>query len=299
MKRLLPFVCLGALTANAAELPSPGGEMFVYKKINERELKLFVSKPEDWKASDQRPAIVFFYGGGWVGGAPSKFNDHCQYFASRGIVSVTVEYRLLDREKKEPPLTCIQDAKSAMRWVRSHAKDLGIDPSRIAAAGGSAGGHLAAFCGMVEGLDDPQDNLSISPKPEALILFNPVFNNGPGQWGHSRLGEQYKEFSPAHNITKDDPPAIIFLGSKDDLIPVETAKDFQSQMQKFGIRCDLHVYEGQKHGFYGKSNANGKYYYETVTAADKFLAELGWLKGSPTLSEPKAKNSGSASQKQK
>ncbi len=287
MKHLLAFILAAAISFATAPDTTAAGENFVYKKVGEREMSLFVSKPADWKATDQRPAIVFFHGGGWVGGTASLFDGHCEYFASRGLVCATVDYRLLNKTNKESPLACVQDAKSAMRWVRSHAKELGIDASRIAAAGGSAGGHLAAFCAMVEGKDDPQDDLSVSPKPNALVLFNPVFNNGPGQWGHARVGEKYKEFSPAHNITSNAPPTTIFLGSEDDLIPVETAKEFQTQMQKLAVKCDLHVYEGQKHGFYGR--ANPKYYYETIVEADKFLEKLGWLKGPPTLSQPVGK----------
>lgn len=274
------FFVLCASVALAADIV---GDPAVYKEVDDRELKLYVSKPSNWKETDQRPALVFFHGGGWVGGTPASFNEHCKYFASRGLVTITVEYRLLKGKSADSPLVCVQDAKSAMRWVRSHAKELGIDPKRIGAAGGSAGGHLAAFCGMVEGKDDPKDDPSVSPKPNALVLFNPVFNNGPGQWGHARVGEQYKEFSPAHNITRDDPPAIIFLGSKDHLISVETTKAFQTEMQSLGIDCEFHVSEGQGHGFYHFSKSNGKNYFETVTNADKFLAKLGWLKGEPTL----------------
>ena len=288
-------VTLPIFAAEPAKPAKPVGEMFVYKKVNGREMKLYVSKPVDWTSSDQRPAIVFFHGGGWVGGSPSKFNGHCEYFASRGLVCATVEYRLIGRGTNETPLVCIQDAKSAMRWVRSHAKELGIDPARIASAGGSAGGHLAAFCGLVNGKDDPQDNFSISAKPNAMILFNPVFNNGPDQYGYGRVGERFKEFSPAHNITSNAPPAVVFLGTKDHLISVETAKDFQAQMKKVGAKCDLHLYEGQKHGFYGAGNP--EYYFKTVTEADKFLAELGWLKGPPTFKMPaqKTKSSGDKS----
>jgi acetyl esterase len=295
VKYFLAFVLVVSFPIFAAESAKPVGEMFVYKKINGREMKLYVSKPADWKSSDQRPAIVFFHGGGWVGGSPSSFNGHCEYFASRGLVCATVDYRLMSRATNETPLVCIQDAKSAMRWVRIHAKELGIDSTRIASAGGSAGGHLAAFCGLVGGKDDPQDNLSISPKSNAMILFNPVFNNGPGQYAYARVGERYKEFSPAHNITSNAPPAVVFLGMEDHLIPVETAKDFQTQMKKVGAKCDLHLYEGQKHGFYGA--ANPKYYFETMTEADKFLAELGWLKGPPTfkMPPPRAKSSANKS----
>lgn len=291
MKYFLSILLLAALPIFAAEPGKPAGEKFVYKKVNGREMKLYVSKPADWKSTDQRPAIVFFHGGGWVGGTPSLFHGHCDYFATRGLVCATVEYRLIGRGTNDTPEVCIQDAKSAMRWMRSHAKELGIDPKRIASAGGSAGGHLAAFCGLAEGVDDPQDDLSVSAKSNAMILFNPVSNNGPGEYGYGRVGERYEEFSPAHHITSNAPPAVIFLGTEDHLISVETAKDFQTQMKKVGARCDLHLYEGQKHGFYGAGNP--KYYYETVTESDKFLASLGWLKGPPTfkMPPPKAKSS--------
>ncbi len=290
MKLLLSFILAVSLPVFAAEPAKPVGEMFVYKKVNGREMKVYVSKPSDWKSTDKRPSIVFFHGGGWVGGSPSSFNGHSQYFASRGLVGITVEYRLIGRGTNESPLVCIQDAKSAMRWVRRHANDLGIDSRRIAAAGGSAGGHLAAFCGLVDGKDDPQDDLSVSAKANAMILFNPVFNNGPGQYAYARVGERYKEFSPAHNITSNAPPAAVFLGTQDHLIPVETAKDFQAQMQKAGAKCDLHLYEGQKHAFYGAGNP--EYYFKTVVEADKFLAALGWVKGPPTfvMPPPKAKS---------
>lgn len=287
MKHLLSILLAVAFSIVATEGAAPVGEQFVYKTVNGREMKLYVSKPADWKAADTRPAIVFFHGGGWVGGSPSSFNGHCEYFASRGLVCATVEYRLIPRGTNDTPLVCIQDAKSAMRWVRSHAKELGIDPKRIASAGGSAGGHLAAFCGLVEGMDDPQDDLLVSAKSNAMILFNPVYNNGPGEYGYGRVGERYKEFSPAHHITSNAPPAVVFLGTKDHLIPVETAKDFQARMKKAGAKSELILYEGQKHGFYGSGNP--KYFYKTVIDADKFLAGLGWVKGPPTFKMPPPK----------
>src|SRR5690606_21290442 len=149
----------------------------VYKTVGDRELKLAIEKPADWKASDQRPAIVFFFGGGWVGGSPGQCQRQSEYFATRGMVGIRVDYRTIPKADKGPPIVCCADAKSAMRYVRSHAKELGIDPQRIAAAGGSAGGHLAAFVGMVAGQDDPQDDLKVSPRADALVLFNPVFDN--------------------------------------------------------------------------------------------------------------------------
>lgn len=260
----------------------------VYKKVADRELTLNTFNPPDWKAADQRPAIVFFHGGGWVGGSPKQFLKHCEYLASRGMVAIEADYRHIAKGDKGPPVDCVHDAKSAMRWVRGHAKELGIDPNRIAAGGGSAGGHLAAFVGMVDGLDDPADDLNVSAKANALALFNPVFDNGPDQgWGRERVGDRFKEFSPAHNISKDDPPAIIFLGTQDKLIPVSVVERFKANMEKAGVRCEAKFYEGQGHGFFnpGKGGTD-EYFYQTLLETDKFLSSLGWLKGEPTLKKP-------------
>ena len=225
----LPTLMLLVL-ASTAVAAKPEGKPHVYKTIGQRELTLYVTTPDDWKPSDRRPAIVFFHGGGWVGGQPGQFTEHSKYLASRGMVAVQVEYRLLDRKSNDPPTACVNDAKSAMRWVRSHADELGIDQQRV--------------------------------------------------------GDRYGEFSPFHNVSDDDPPAIVFLGSEDKLIPVKTAHDFQAAMEKAGNRSKVMIFEGQGHGFFNHGRDKNRPYYETVLATDKFLASLGWLSGPPTLQEP-------------
>lgn len=285
-----------ASSAPAEPSPSPaasvaGGEeapaeTVTYKRAPDRELKLHIEKPADWKPTDQRPAVVFFFGGAWVGGSPAQFLKQSQYLATRGMVGIRVEYRTIPKGDSGPPTICCADAKSAIRYVRAHAKGLGIDPQRIAAAGGSAGGHLAAFTTLVNGLDDPADNLAVSCKAQALVLFNPVFNNGPGQWGQERVGARFKEFSPAHNVTKDAPPTIVFLGDQDKLIPVATLREFEAEMKKAGVRCDAHVYPGAGHGFFNRDTPKGPWFSQTLIETDKFLASLGWLKGEPTLKLP-------------
>src|SRR5210317_2600573 len=115
----------------------------VYKKVGQVELNIHVFNPPDYAASDKRPAIVFFFGGGWNGGSPSQFYPHCAYLASRGMVAMSAEYRVKTRHGTSPR-ECVKDGKSALRWIRIHADDLGIDPNKLAAGGGSAGGHVAA-----------------------------------------------------------------------------------------------------------------------------------------------------------
>ncbi|GIW97940.1 MAG: hypothetical protein KatS3mg111_1273 [Pirellulaceae bacterium] len=255
-------------------------QKIVYKRIAGRELHLEVTRPSDWKPGDRRPAIVFFHGGGWVGGTPQQFARHAQYFAHRGVCCFQVEYRLLDREGTEPPAKCCADAVDAMIWIRSHARRLGIDPTRIAAAGGSAGGHLAAYLGSCIGEPPAPPDAPPSPvsaRPDALLLFNPVYDNGPGGWGFKRVGARYKEFSPLHNISADVPPSIVFLGTEDKLIPVETAKRFRDTCLRAGVYSELHLFDGQPHGFFNYGRAGNRYFHRTLGLVDQFLARLGWL----------------------
>ena len=271
-----------AITLTALLVSVSAADAIVYKRTANRDLKIFVENPVDWKASDHRPAIVFFFGGRWVGGSPNQFAKQSAYLATRGMVGIRVEYRVIPKGDAGPPIVCVQDAKSALRYVRAHALELGIDPRRIAGAGGSAGGHLAAFAALVPGLDDPADDLTVSCRPDALVLFNPVFNNGPGQWGHERVGERYREFSPAHHIARTAPPTIAFLGELDKLIPVSVLTDFAAEMKKAGVRCDVQFYPGVEHGFFNKD----PHFTLTLIEADKFLVSLGWLQGPPPLTPP-------------
>lgn len=268
------------ILASAATLcaqPEPVGVEHIYKRVDQRDMKLYVLTPS--KGSGPFPAIVLFYGGGWRAGRPTQFNHQSERLAERGMVAIQVEYRLLKRDGKVPPEVCVRDAKSAMRWVRSHAAKLNIDPSRIAAGGGSAGGHLAAFTGMVQGLDDPADDLSVSPLPAALALFNPVFDNGPKGYGYDLIGERYKEFSPFHNIRKGMPPAIVFVGTQDKLLPVDTVKAFCEQARAVGTKCEYRVYKGQPHGFFNhRDQGDNRYYKETIAETERFFEALGWIR---------------------
>jgi acetyl esterase/lipase len=253
-------------------------EKVLYKQIKDVKLFLEVYYPENIDTTKKYPAMVFFFGGGWKEGSTKKFERQAKYFSKRGLVSVLVDYRIQGKHKTTP-FESLKDAKSAIRFIKENSEKLHIDSSKIIAAGGSAGGHLAAATALIEEYNEITDNLNISSKPNALVLFNPVIDNGPGGYGYSRIGNDYKNFSPLHNIQKNAPPTVIFLGTNDIYIPVETAKYYEKVMEKVGSRCDLFLYEGAKHTFFN----NKKYYKKVLLEADKFIQSLGYLQENPLV----------------
>lgn len=293
MQRFFPATHLAALALFVATASRPamaetekhdfGGAATaeIYKKASGDELWIYRFDPEGHDAAqDSRPAVVFFFGGGWNGGSVAQFEQQAKYLASRGLVTFVADYRVKSRQKTSPE-ACVADGKSAIRWVRKHAEKLGIDPKRIAAGGGSAGGHVAATTGICDGLDDPADeDASVSSKADALLLFNPVYDNGPDGYGHDRIKTWFPAISPAHNISHDDPPTIVFLGSDDKLIPVATAKKFDADLKAAGVRSEFWIYDGQPHGFFNEKKSPESF-LDTVLKADAFLVSLGWLEGSP------------------
>ena len=265
---LLLLICNSFLSVYAQE-------QILYKTVDTTQLYLTVY-PSAIKVPDNKSAaMVFFFGGGWNNGTVKQFEPQAIYFSQRGMTCILVDYRVREKHKATP-FESLKDAKSAIRYIRAHANDLHIDPTKIVAAGGSAGGHLAAATALITDYNESTDNSSVSCIPNALVLFNPVFDNGPGGYGYERIGEAYKNFSPLHNIKSGAPPTIVLLGEKDHLIPVETAKYYKTVMEKVKSRCDLFLYEGQGHGFFNFKNL--EFYKKTVSETDTFLQSIGFLK---------------------
>lgn len=282
MKRLLILLFLSIhLTIYSQPIPSLEEQPLVvtYKEIDTVKLNLFLYYPENYSKSKKYPAIVLFFGGGWLNGNIAQFEKQAKYFASRDMIAVLADYRIF-KSHKTTPFEAVKDAKSAIRYLRNNSKSFNIDPERIVAGGGSAGGHLAAAADLTM-LDEPTENLSVSSRPNALVLFNPVFDNGPGGYGYDRIGQRYPEISPLHNIRKGAAPTIVFLGSKDNAVPVQTAKVYKNKMEEAGSRCDLFIYPDQPHGFFNKK----AFFYKTVKQADIFLESLGYIKGKPTITK--------------
>ncbi|MFC0536782.1 alpha/beta hydrolase [Pelagicoccus mobilis] len=248
-----------------------------YKETAEGKLTLHIFNPPGHRPTDSTPAIVFFFGGGWKSGDPSHFYRQSEYLASRGLVAICADYRTATRHGTTPQ-ACVKDGKSAIRWVRAHAAELGIAPDRIAAGGGSAGGHVAAATATLAGFNEEGEDTTISCRPDALALFNPVFDNSSEGYGFDRVKDYWRDFSPLHNIGEQTPPTIVFLGTNDHLVKVSSAESFKKQMEANQNRCELLLFEGHRHGFFNEAK-----YYETLLETDKFLTSLGYLNGKPTL----------------
>ncbi len=270
------------MVGGCSSLPLPQEHILIYKTIDKTNLRMDIFNPPNHHSTDNRPCILFFHGGGWKGGAFDQLQPHSKYFSSRGMVGINVEYRV-ETIHKTSPLECVKDAKSAFRWVRKNAKKLGIDSNKIVGCGGSAGGHIVAVAGSTDGLDEVGEDMSFSSKPNAMVLFNPVLSTGTNGYGYNRVKDYWEEISPIHNINKKIPSTVLFFGTDDKHIPVALVNNYKNKLKEKGVRCDLHFYEGQPHGFFNYKKNNGKYYYKTVIEMDKFLESLGYIKGKPTL----------------
>jgi acetyl esterase len=277
-----------------------GSTSHVYKTVNGTELKLYVFAPEGHSPSQKRSAIVFFFGGGWTNGSPTQFAPQSKYLATRGMVAVVADYRVKSRNDSTVEQSTA-DAKSAIRWVRSHSSELGIDPKRIAAGGGSAGGHLAGITGTLVGGDEPGEETLVSSRPDAMVMFNPALvlpsraelkQSGDAKDLGSRFSGDPIAMSPLAHVKPGQPPAIIFHGKADTTVPYATAQQFTDAAMKAGNRCELCGYEGQGHGFFNSNRPGKEYFAKTLEKTDEFLASLGWLEGKPTVREFFAKELG-------
>jgi len=270
---LVGLFCIAFATAAHAGWPP---EKITFKQPEGDPLELHVFSPKGNNKAELKPAIVFFFGGGWKNGKVGAFYPQCLYFSDRGMIAITAQYRTQSSHAAFPD-TCVMDARSAMRYVRAHARELGIDPNKILAGGGSAGGHVAACTALPGAPDDPSDDLTVSPRPDALVLFNPVLDVGPQGYAHGYVKSNSPNWEAINPMTKVDekfPPNLVMVGSEDNVLPEATARAFQQSLKDKGVQSELEIYPGAKHGFFNKDPAQS----ETNKRADAFLTALGYLK---------------------
>ena len=250
-------------------------EKVLYKSTKQGDLNLYFYRPLDFDKSKTYNCIIFFHGGGWNSGDYKQFERQSMYFASRGMIAISAEYRIKNKHGTTP-IQAMEDAKSAIRFLRLNAKSFFINPNRIAAAGGSAGGHLAAVTANIDLFDNVNEDLGISSKPNLLVLYNPVIDFGSRKW---LWIDNPSDASPVHNISKGSPPTIILTGTNDKIVPVETIMNYKKIMESVGSRCDVILYDGAEHAFFNR----GEDFIDTVLKSDIFLKSNWYLEGKPTV----------------
>jgi acetyl esterase/lipase len=284
----------------------PGASVEVYREVNGVKLNAYIFTPPGHRVSDHRPAVLFFFGGGWKGGSPGQFLPQSLYLAQRGMVAIPCDYRVLSRHGVIPQ-DCLRDAKAAIRWARANAARLGIDPDRIVVGGESAGGHLAAAVALVPGFEDGA-HTEVSSMPNALALFNPAVvlspvEGHPGLLSYEKIADisaradgRPQEISPYHFVRAGLPPSILFHGTKDEAVPFPSVELFAKAMTAAGNRCELKAYEGQPHGFFNPGRGKGepreeatRCFHRTIRELDAFFVSLGYLKASDKPPIPAAK----------
>ncbi len=255
------------------------GKEYIYKKSAGKDRKMEIYFPPNHDPTKSKvPGVILFHGGGWTGGSLAQFRQACSYFASRGLVCATAEYQMLGKDAAKLPegeskkRVCVTDAKSAIRWFKQHAVELGMDPSRIISGGGSAGGHISVLATMNPGLNDNADPKDIDTRVVAYLWFNPAF--APDDVKDS-------EINALMHGQKDMAPSIVFFGDKDPWKPGWDT--VHAKWREMGVtNIDLRTAEGQEHSFFNKE----PWRTATLIEADKFLVKQGLLSGKPTLKIP-------------
>ena len=280
---LLPILASAALVDAHAEerggligSDAPAGKPYVYKHSagEPREMEIFFPPDHD-PGKSRVPGLILFHGGNWVGGSLAQFRIACAYFASRGMVCATANYRMLTKAeaKKRMPgesmkRVCVTDAKSAIRWFKQHAKELGFDPARLVVGGGSAGGHISALATLNPSLNDPADSKDVDIRPVAYLWFNPAFS--PDDANDPEIDIQ-------RYLAGDLPPTLVFFGDKDSWKKGWDA--VHAKMRSMDINTvELQITPDQDHGFFNKD----PFQTATLLAADRFFTRLGLLSGEPT-----------------
>ena len=269
-----------AIAQQAAPPPQPtsieGSATHVYRAVGGTELRLHVFSPPA-AARKPAPAVIFFFGGAWTSGTVMQFVPQAKHLAGRGMAAVIADYRVFGRHRTSP-FEAVADAKSAIRWVRTQASKLGVDPSRIVAAGGSAGGHIALSAAVFDTFDESGEQTKVSSAPDVLVLFNPAVDTSHETPAvlKERFLARGRELSPLHHIRRGLPPTLIMHGKADATVPYTDVERFCGESRKLGNQCVVVGYEGAPHGFFNPGRGD-KWHSETLQEMDSFLTRLGYL----------------------
>jgi acetyl esterase/lipase len=220
-----------------------------YGRGGNRTLRLDLFQPESSDAA--APGLIFIHGGGWSGGGKSMYEYYGGVFAQKGYVLASIDYRL---SGEAPFPAALEDCKCAVRWMRANAGELGVDPDRIAVAGGSAGGHLALLVGYTADLPEFEghgghDGVSSAVRcvvdiygPTDLtadfVRENAFARRVVGQFLGASIDEApnlYEQASPVGHVDATDPPTLILHGTIDDIVPIHQGDLLAKELAEAGV----------------------------------------------------------------
>jgi len=254
-------------------------ECYAYKETEQGELRCYLFGPAEWSMADQRPMVLFFFSSMWDRGLVSQFAPQCLHFANRGMVAGAFEYRVANTHGTGP-LDALEDARTAVRFMRYHAASFGVHPGRIIVGGGGAGAWMALCCATAEDveLNSAADDLEISARPDALVLFEPIVDVTRKGIGFERFPDvrTAKMLSPLRHVKKGLPPAVIMHGTHDRVVPFEPVRRLARLWKSKRNEVAFHPYEGAAHSFYN-FNVNLRLYELSLGNVDDFLTRLFFL----------------------
>ena len=257
---------------------------YVYREVDGIRLKGDFYLPESGDGA--YPVVVLIHGGAWKSGDKSGMAPYAAKLLERGYACFSINYRLIPEGRFPKD---VNDCKAAIQWLERWSHRLNINPNRIAAWGGSAGGHLAAFIGATD--DDDGFNATeytTSGRVEAVVPLYGVFDftgfdtDRGGLRGNAYfrpveggIADHLKRISPATYVTPDDPPVFLIHGVEDSLVPVEQSKGYYKLLQENGIRSELLLVEGAGHGLKPvRGTKMSPTWDEAIVAAIDFLDEV-------------------------
>ena len=218
-------------------------------------------------SSRNRPGIVMVHGGGWSGGNKSAYTALGRYYATLGYVCASINYRLAPTHVWPAQ---IDDTQAAVRWMRKNSRAIGLNPQRIGAVGGSAGGHLVLFLGETDTLNDFDPALSgYSSRVQAVVdYFGPTDLMNPQEWApniwtliQNLVGQfwfpgspAYQAASPLYFVSPDDAPTVVFHGTADGTVPISQSQRIVAAMQASQVPVTYYEFPGQGHGFNAATN---------------------------------------------
>ena len=279
-----PNFVFGPLAGLREQGELPECEKYPYKTVEGKQLYLEVFSPDPARHAGRRPAIVWWSGGGWRWGGLGVYERHCAYLASRGMIAACAEYRYAEGETPYSVAWAAEDAKSAVRWLRVHADELGIDPDRVVSAGESSGATIALQTALSPGFEAPGEDPRVSSKPNALVIFDPVTDERtllkPFTEKSGMKEEAARKLIPLLNLDAGLPPTFLSYSDKDFLL--EGLEAFSAEVKRRKLPVTLKKIRAQPHGFMKVT----PWAEASVEWVDRFLVSLGYLKGCPSIRPP-------------